>query len=46
MKSFKNIMGASDDLNKRIEKIKQNVIKDPDVKVSRATSISTYECND
>ena len=32
MKSFKNIMGASDDLNKRIEKIKQNVIKDPDVK--------------
>ena len=28
MKSFKNIMGASDDLNKRIEKIKQNVIKD------------------
>ena len=32
MKSFKNIMGASDDLNKRIEKIKANVIKDPDVK--------------
>ncbi|MBF0814156.1 primosomal protein DnaI [Staphylococcus sp. KG4-3] len=32
MKSFNNIMGESDDLSKRIEKIKKDVINDPDVK--------------
>ena len=32
MKSFRNIMGDSQNLDKRIQKIKQNVINDPDVK--------------
>ena len=31
MKSFNNIMGESDDLSKRIEKIKKDVISDSDV---------------
>ncbi|MCC3682868.1 primosomal protein DnaI, partial [Staphylococcus epidermidis] len=32
MKSFRNIMGDSQNLDKRIQKIKQNVINDTDVK--------------
>ncbi|KIX89945.1 primosomal protein DnaI [Staphylococcus microti] len=32
MKSFNQIMGSNDAIQKRIEKIKQDVIKDPDVK--------------
>ena len=32
MKSFNHIMGESNDLSKRIEKIKKDVVKDPDVK--------------
>ena len=32
MKSFNHIMGDSKDLSKRIEKIKKDVINDPDVK--------------
>lgn len=32
MKSFNHIMGESNDLSKRIEKIKKDVVNDPDVK--------------
>ena len=32
MKSFNHIMGESNDLSKHIEKIKKDVVKDPDVK--------------
>lgn len=33
MKSFNHIMGDSKDLSQRIEKIKKDVINDPDVKM-------------